>query len=92
MSYNSGIEAKVASTGMEHTEVCLKTKCRLSITNNLDKVTPEVGGKRFSMLCTECHFYGNRRNCTYMCVYKTHLELCACVCGGGKQEEASWGI
>ena len=26
---------------------------------------------------------------TYMCVYKTHLELC--VCGGREQEEASWG-
>lgn len=80
MNYNSGIEAKVASTGMEHTEVCLKTKCRLSITDNLDKVTPEVGEKRFSMLCTACHFYGNRRNCIYLCVCIKHIWSCVHVC------------
>lgn len=59
MSYDSGREAQVASTDIQHTEVCLRTNCRLSITNNLDKATPEVGEKRFSMLCTACHFYEN---------------------------------
>lgn len=43
MSCDSGIETKVASTGMHYTkEICLRTNCRLSITNNHDKMTSEV--------------------------------------------------
>lgn len=75
MSYDSGREAQVASTGMQHTEVCLRTNCRLSITNNLDKATPEVGEKRFSMLCTACHFYENS-----VCI--KHIWRCVCQGGG----------
>lgn len=43
MSCNSGIEAKVASTGVYNTkEICLRTNCRLSTTNNHDRMTSEV--------------------------------------------------
>ena len=75
MSYDSGREAQVASTDIQHTEVCLRTNCRLSITNNLDKATPEVGEKRFSMLCTACHFYENS-----VCI--KHIWRCVCRGGG----------